>query len=192
MALRVEGIVDGGMGGQKPLRRSGRLEALHPSLSLSNRQMGILRPVVLPAPELMPLRQVEIAQRSAIRWQFVGDEGIRDEALFLQQFAHQLAGCLLVSPGLNQDIQHLTFAIDSAPQIHPFAVDGDKHLVEMPSPIRSGSKSSELVCISQTELHRPAPDALVGDIYAAFSEEVFDIPEAQRKPEIEPNCMLDY
>src|SRR5680860_690396 len=31
--------------------------------------------------------------------------------------------------------------------------------------------------ISQTELHRPAPDALVGDIYATFSEEVFNIPE---------------
>jgi hypothetical protein len=51
--------------------------------------MGILRPVVLPAPEIMPLRQTQISQRSTVGRQFVGDEGIRDEALFLHQFAHQ-------------------------------------------------------------------------------------------------------
>jgi len=38
--------------------------------------MRILRPVVLPATEIMPLRQAEIVQRSTVRWQFVGDEGI--------------------------------------------------------------------------------------------------------------------
>jgi hypothetical protein len=32
--------------------------------------------------------------------------------LFLQQFAHQFQRCFLVSPGLNQDIQHFAFTID--------------------------------------------------------------------------------
>jgi hypothetical protein len=41
--------------------------------------------------------------------------------------------------------------------------------------------------ISQTELHRPSPNALVGNIYAALRKEVFDIPEAQWKPEIQPD-----
>jgi hypothetical protein len=40
--------------------------------------MGILRPIVFPATEIMPLRQAKIAQRSTVRWQFVGDEGIRE------------------------------------------------------------------------------------------------------------------
>jgi hypothetical protein len=92
---------------------------------------------------------------------------------------------------LNQDIQHLAVTIDSTPQIHAFAIDGDKHLVKMPSPIWSGSRASKLVCISQTELYRPAPDALVGDIYAALGEKVFDIPEAQGKPEIQPDGVLN-
>ena len=61
----------------------------------------------------MVLGEAQIIQSSTVRWQFVGDEGIGDEALFLQQFAHQFQRCFLISPGLNQDIQHFAFAIDS-------------------------------------------------------------------------------
>ena len=60
-----------------------------------------------------------------------------------------------------------------------------------PTSIQKFPLTMPLVCISQTELYRPAPDALVGDIYAAFGEEVFDIPEAQGKPEIQPDGVLD-
>jgi len=76
--------------------------------------MRVLRPIVFPASEIIPLRQAEIAQRSTVGWQFVGDEGIRDEALFLQQIAHQFECGLLVSARLNQDIQHFPFAVDRA------------------------------------------------------------------------------
>ncbi len=68
--------------------------------------MGILRPVVLPAPEIMPLRQAEIAQSSTVGRQLVSDEGIRDKALSLEQFAHQFERRLLVPVRLNQDIQN--------------------------------------------------------------------------------------
>jgi len=153
--------------------------------------MRILGAIVLSAPEIMPLRQAEIAQRSAIRWQFVSDEGIRDEALFLHQLAHQFQCGPLVSPGLNQDIQHFSLVIDSTPQIHALAIDGDKHLVEMPTPIRAGTRSSKLVRISQTELYRPAPDTLIGDVYATLGEHIFNIAKAQWKPEIEPDGVLD-
>jgi len=153
--------------------------------------MRILGAIVLPATKIMPLRQAEIAQRSTVGRQFVSDEGIRDEALFLHQFAHQFERCPLVSPGLNQDIQDFSLTIDSTPQIHALAIDCDKHLVEMPSRIWSWSRASKLVCISQTELYRPAPDALIGDVYAALGEHIFDIAKAEGKPEIEPDGVLD-
>ncbi len=47
------------------------------------------------------------------------------------------------------------------------------------------------VCISQTELYRPAPDALIGNIYAAFGEHIFNIAKAEGKPEIQPDGVLD-
>ncbi len=49
MALDVEGVVDGSMDGQKALRRSRRLEALHSSFALPDRQVRILCPIAFPA-----------------------------------------------------------------------------------------------------------------------------------------------
>jgi hypothetical protein len=77
--------------------------------------MRILRPVILPATKIMLLGKAQIIQSSTVRWQFAGDEGIKDKALFLQQFANQFECCCFVSAGLNQDIQHFAFIIDSAP-----------------------------------------------------------------------------
>ncbi len=139
----------------------------------------------------MPLRQAEITQSSTVRWQFVSDDGIRNEALFLQQFAHQFERYPLVSQGLNQDIQHLSLAIDSTPQIHALAIDGDKQLIKVPSRIWSRSRTSKLVCISQPELHRPAPHALIGDIYAVLGQHIFNIAKAEGNPEIQLNGVLD-
>src|SRR5208282_583340 len=50
MALKVEGIVDGGMHAEEALGRSSRLEALHFALSSSHRLMRVLRPIVFPEP----------------------------------------------------------------------------------------------------------------------------------------------
>ncbi len=99
--------------------------------------------------------------------------------------------CLLVSPRLNQDIQHFALAVHRPPQIHPFAVDGDKHLVQMPTPIRARTQSSELAGVGQAKLDRPATDGFVTDIDATLGQQVFDIAKAQRKAEIQPHRMLD-
>jgi hypothetical protein len=46
MSLGVEGVVDGCVGGEKSLGRRNGFESLHPSLSSSDGQMGVLGPVV--------------------------------------------------------------------------------------------------------------------------------------------------
>lgn len=62
--------------------------------------------------------------------------GLDAERFKLLQVEHLLAERgLLISAGLNQDIQDLTLAVHRPPQIHPFSVDGDKHLVQVPTPI---------------------------------------------------------
>ena len=48
MALSVEGVIDRRMCGGESVRRTGGLEALHPSFSLPYREMRILGPVVDP------------------------------------------------------------------------------------------------------------------------------------------------
>ena len=50
MALKIEGIVDGGMHTQEALRRARRLESLHLALSPSHRLMRVLGSIVAPDP----------------------------------------------------------------------------------------------------------------------------------------------
>ena len=97
----------------------------------------------------------------------------------------------LVSPALNQDIQNFPFVVDSAPQIHLLAIDRDKDLVQVPATVWSRAQTSQPVGIAQPELHRPAPDALIGNVYAAFGEHIFNIAKAEGKPEIQPDGVLD-
>jgi hypothetical protein len=56
--------------------------------------------------------------------------------LVLEQLAHEFERCFLVSPGLYEDIEDFAFTVHGTPQIHAFAVDGNEHLVQVPSIIR--------------------------------------------------------
>ena len=54
MALKVEGIVDGGMHADEALGGSGRFKALHFVLAPPNSLMRIFRPIVLSEPLFVP------------------------------------------------------------------------------------------------------------------------------------------
>jgi hypothetical protein len=66
MALDVESVVNGSVGGKKSLRRAGTLEALHLALPPSGRLMRIFGPIVLPSAALMQVLDAEIADRCAL------------------------------------------------------------------------------------------------------------------------------
>ena len=60
MALDLEGILNGGVRGEKSLRRSGALEPLHLAFSSPRRLMRILRPVVAPSTAVMAACKAKI------------------------------------------------------------------------------------------------------------------------------------
>jgi hypothetical protein len=66
MALSVKGVVDGGVCGEKFLRRTRTLEPLHLALPPSRRLMRILCSIVLPSPALMPAFDPKVSGRGAI------------------------------------------------------------------------------------------------------------------------------
>jgi len=57
MALKVEGVVNGGMHAQEALSGSSRFEPLHLALSSPYRLMRVLRPIVAPKPLFVPTAQ---------------------------------------------------------------------------------------------------------------------------------------
>jgi len=72
MALKVKGIVDGGMHVEKALSRSSRFKPLHFSLSPPHRLMRVLGAVVRPYSLLMRAAQAKMPKRGSVRAQPVG------------------------------------------------------------------------------------------------------------------------
>jgi len=150
MSLMVEGIVDGGMDAEKPLRGSRRLEPLHLALSSPHDLMGVLSAIVFSEASIVRAGEAQLPERRAVGAQLVGDQQLRCEALFLEQLAHQPECRLRVSPTLNEDVENLALVVDGAPQIHPLAGDPDDHLVEVPSRARAWAALSQLTLPGST------------------------------------------
>ncbi len=191
MTLGVEGVVDGAVDREKTLRGSGRLEALHLSFSSSDRLMRVLGSIVLPEALFMLCRQPEFTERRGVGSQLVGDDNPRREALRLQELAHQLQRGSTVVPGPDQEIQNLTFAIHGTPQVHPLSSNRNIHLVEVPSIIGLRPRPSKPLGVEVSELRNPPPDCFIGDVDPSFRQQFLDIPTAERKSQVEPDCILD-
>src|ERR1700719_4896182 len=164
MALKVEGIVDGGMNAQKALRRCRRFEALHLALAPSHYLVRILRPIVFSQALLMVAGKPEMPEGSAVGAQLVGRHPRRREALFAEQLAHQLDGRRPVATTLDQDLEDLALVVDGTPQIHLLARDPDDHFVEMPAIARSRTAPSQSPSDRRSEFGHPAAIALIGDV----------------------------
>ena len=79
--------------------------------------MRILGPIVLPSTTLMMSLDPEIAGGGAIRPQVVRDHPIGNEAVFLQELAHQFQCGILVSLELYQHVEDLAFGVDGSPYL---------------------------------------------------------------------------
>ena len=133
MALKVEGVVDGGVYAEKTLGRSSRLKSLHFVLPPSHRLMGVFGSIVVSEPLLMRAGQSQTPERGGVGAQLVGDKQFGSEALLFEQLAHQPQRRSTVAPALNQHVEDLAFVVDGTPQIHPLAGDPHHHLVEVPA-----------------------------------------------------------
>ena len=140
--------------------------------------MGILCPVILPATCVVPSRNTKFAKRGAVGSELVGHNDGWSDALPLQEFSHQLERCFAVSPGLNEDVQHLTFAVHGTPDVQLSAVDRDEDLSKMPAPVWPRPSSSQLARYDRTELQSPTAERLVGiDVAVAqcLSENILNL-----------------
>ena len=71
----------------------------------------------------MPMGDPKFARGGMVRSQIVGDQSLRQEAIFLQKLAHEFQRCTLVAFRLDQHIEDLALGIDGAPQIDQAAID---------------------------------------------------------------------
>lgn len=73
----------------------------------------------------------DISFCSAVRAQFVCDDTLRRQALFLQQPDQQSLGSLGIAAGLNDLVENVTVLVNGTPEPMFAAADGNHHLVQM-------------------------------------------------------------
>ena len=115
MALEVEGIVDGGVDAEKPLRRAGRFEALHFPFPPSHNLVRVRGAIVRAQPLLMTAGQTELPERGGIGGQLVGNRALRRKAQLPEQFAYQPHGRAFIPATLDQQIKDFALLVDGTP-----------------------------------------------------------------------------
>lgn len=96
----------------------------------------------------------------------------------------------------DKGFEHLTFVIDGPPKVMGLAIYLHEHLVQMPLPLRPGTKTigplpSDLRREHWTETIPPVPHRLMTNIDAALVEKIFDVPQRKRKADIHHDRKAD-
>jgi hypothetical protein len=76
---------------------------------------------------------------------------------------------LLIAPALSQNIEDVIVLVDRAPQVMAFAMDRQKHLIQMPCVPRLGASTLQTIGVVLSKLPTPLADGFVGDGDAALA-----------------------
>src|SRR5271165_5851430 len=170
---------------------SGGFEPFHDFFAPPGRQMRILRPIVQPL--VLAMLEIHAHSRSggSIGTELVGNHHPWRARLPADEFAQELFRRAAIPAALNQSVENKAICVDGAPKPMLLAVDGDHDFVEMPFVAEPWGATADLVGVDPPEFLRPAPHGFVADDDPARRQQVLDHSQAERKPEIQPNRLLD-
>jgi hypothetical protein len=100
-AILIEVVENGGVNGGEFLQTSHSAKALHRPFSSSKRQLGILRSVVQPAADFLPVDTTDLFQSRAVRAQLVRDDNLGGTVL-MHCFPKEFQRCPIFS-GLRHE-----------------------------------------------------------------------------------------
>jgi hypothetical protein len=123
----------------------------------------------------------DLLLRSGVTAQLVGNQYAGHILAALQQFTEELLRGGLVASALDKDIQYDPMLINDTPEIMPYAIDFQKHLIQMPCIARLSTTPTQLVGIHLPKLAGPLANRFIAHGNTALGEQFFHIPEAQRK-----------
>jgi hypothetical protein len=90
--------------------------------------------------------------------------------------------CSPAIPALrHESLEHFAFVINRTPEIMRLSIDPDKHLIQVPTPLRKRPmmKASfpDLRGEHRTEATSPEPYRLVADVDVALEQNILDLPQ---------------
>ncbi len=155
--------------------------------------MRVLRPIVQSLVRAMLDAGHDLPLRRAIGAQLVGDHHTRRTALPFQDLAHQTFRSLGIAATLHQHVENKAVLIDGPPKPVFLSTNGDDNLIKIPFVAEPAGRSPpDIIGKVSTEFLSPKSNGLMRDDDATRCQQILDHPQAQRKPEIEPNGMGNH
>jgi hypothetical protein len=133
----------------------------------------------------------QVALCHAVASQLVGHDHPRHIVQSHQQAPEEALGGFGISALLNEDVEHNAVLIHAAPKIVLHALDPDEHLVQVPLVPGPWPSAAQAVGKAPAEFLAPAPNSLIGNDSATFSQEQLDIPQAEAEQMVQPDNMTD-
>src|SRR5712691_3405625 len=132
MSAHSEEILYEAVHGREPLHLSGRLEAPHLALALARRLMGNLCSIVR-----VLVRGVDHGRHHGptsrrIAAQLVRDQTSRYRSLAFQQLPEEARGGTPITPGLDEDVDHIAVLVNRPPEILLPPLNIDEQFVQVP------------------------------------------------------------
>ncbi len=133
----------------------------------------------------------DVALGRPVALELVGHEDSGDVAQSLEQFAEEALGSFPILTGLQQNIERVAILIHGPPKIVVLAVLGQDDFVQVPLVPAVWLPAKKSIGIGLAELERPMADGFMADNDPAIRQDFFHVPEAQRKPEVQPYGVAD-
>jgi len=124
--------------------------------------MRILTPVIEVAALTVFYPWQYLALGCAITFELIRNDDPRHVLQPLEQLAEKLLRRLLIAPTLHQDVKDVVLLIDRAPQVMPFTINGQKHLIEMPFIPGLRATAPQAIGIILPKLPTPLTDSFMG------------------------------
>lgn len=165
---------------------AGRFEPAHDLLPFPCRAVGILNPVIQSLVSAMIGRRSKGLNRSGVAAQLVGhhNPGL---AVLRDQSAKETFGRFAIPAGLNQDIEHVSIAVNCPPKPEFHSAIDDHDFIQMPFCIGFWSVPVDAAREVPARSVHPFADWFPADTDTPLRQEVFNICRTQRKPMIRPN-----
>ncbi len=184
-------IQDDAMHRQEPLRvRDGRKLA-HLSLASPRGLMRDCRSSVFVLPSTVHDGRHHGAVRRSVAEELVRDQTVWHAALSVQQCPEETCSRTSITPGLDEDVHHVTVRVDGPPEILPSALNSHEQLIQKPRVAHPPASAPQPPSVVGPKCLAPVPNRLVGDGDASLGEQVFCIAETQAEAVVQSDGVTD-
>ena len=145
----------------KPLGCNDSAGPLHRPFALPGRLVGVLGSIIQMFRLSMLDRRHGGGVCDLVTGKLVGDQHPRPAALLLQKFLEEPGRGPAISPGLDEDVEHVAVLVDSPSQVFSDSADLDEHFVKMPLVASTWLISAQRAGVFGPEPRTPSADRLV-------------------------------